>query len=455
MLPTQDLPPPVSRESKGQIPARIDRYEIVGCLGTGGMGTVYKARDPQLNRVVALKVPRFDGPSERLVLRVQRFQREARAAACLRHPHVCPIYDVGEHEGQPYVVMAYLEGDSLAKQLAGQGRYEDSRQAVDVIRQMPDALEAIHSHGIIHRDLKPSNVVFDAVGQAILTDFGLARSMEDTEGLTSEGVVVGTPAYMAPEQAAGQIDHVGPWTDLYSLGVILYQMLACRLPFEGPALKIMAQILHDSPPLPSSLRPDLEPALEAIIVKAMAREPQNRFQSAQEFKEILARWPASASPNKVPGSDPPGEIQQLRPPALSPESRTPKFSFATKPRRLPVMVLSAIVLFAAVLGGIALYRLAFTPGSLGQSSGSSGPSQNPPVKNPAITRENYAKIKPGMNSWDVCDILGPGKVLQNHYYEVEKFTATTLVWRSGGKVITVEFIDDKVAKKTEEGLYRE
>ncbi len=291
MLPTQDVTPPVPEESNGQNPALIGRYHILGCLGAGGMGTVYKAHDPQLNRIVALKVPRFDGPSEGLALRVQRFQREARAAACLRHPHVCPIYNVGEQDGRPYVVMAYLEGESLAKQLARLGRYEDSRQAVHVIREVLEALEAVHGHGIIHRDLKPGNVVFDAVGRAILTDFGLARPVDDTEGLTSEGVVVGSPAYMAPEQAAGQIDRVGPWTDLYSLGVILYQMLTGQVPFEGPALKVMAQILHDSPPLPSSLRPDLDPALEAIIVKAMAREPQDRFQSAHEFQETLRAGP--------------------------------------------------------------------------------------------------------------------------------------------------------------------
>ena len=254
------------------------------------MGTVYKAHDPQLNRIVALKLPRFDGPTQGRTLRVQRFQREARAAAGIRHLHVCPIYDVGEHEGQPYVVMAYIEGESLAARLARQGRYQDLRQAVDVIRQLLEALEEIHGHGLIHRDLKPSNVLFDEAGRAILTDFGLARPAEESEGLTSEGVVLGTPAYMAPEQASGQPQSIGPWTDLYSLGVILYQMLTGRLPFEGPALKVMAQIVHESAPLPSSLRPDLDPAMEAIVRKAMVREPQGRYQSARQFSEALARW---------------------------------------------------------------------------------------------------------------------------------------------------------------------
>jgi predicted Ser/Thr protein kinase len=290
MLPNHDVTLSASDQSEGPIPSQIGRYRILGRLGAGGMGTVYKAQDPQLNRIVALKLPRFDGPTQGRALRVQRFQREARAAAAIRHPHVCPIYDVGEREGQPYVVMAYIEGESLATRLARQGRYQDPRQAVDLIRQLLEALEAIHGHGIIHRDLKPSNILLDEAGRAILTDFGLARPTDESEGLTSEGVVLGTPAYMAPEQASGQPQAIGPWTDLYSLGVILYQMLTGRLPFEGPALKVMAQIVHESAPLPSSLRPDLDPAVEAIVRKAMARERQERYQSARQCNEALARW---------------------------------------------------------------------------------------------------------------------------------------------------------------------
>jgi hypothetical protein len=289
MLPAHDKTLSASDQAEAPIPAQIGRYRILGRLGAGGMGTVYKAQDPQLNRIVALKLPRFDGPTQGLALRVQRFQREARAAAGIRHPSVCPIYDVGEHEGQPYVVMAYIEGESLAAHLARLGRYQDPRQAVDLVRQLLDALEAIHDHGIIHRDLKPGNILLDAAGRAIVTDFGLARPTDEGEGLTSEGVVVGTPAYMAPEQASGQPQAVGPWTDLYSLGVILYQMLTGRLPFEGPALKVMAQIVHESPPPPASLRPDLDPAVEAILRKAMARAPQERYQSAHQFREALAR----------------------------------------------------------------------------------------------------------------------------------------------------------------------
>jgi serine/threonine protein kinase len=291
MLPTHDRTVSGSDQSQDHIPAQIGRYRILGRIGAGGMGTVYKADDPQLNRIVALKLPRFDGPAQGLALRVQRFQREARAAAGIRHPHVCPIYDVGEYEKQPYVVMAYIEGESLAAHLARQGRYENPCQAVTLIRQVLDALEVVHSHGIVHRDLKPSNILLDAAGRAILTDFGLARQTDDKEGLTSEGVVLGTPAYMAPEQASGQPRAVGPWTDLYSLGVILYQMLTGRLPFEGTALKVMAQIVHESAPLPSSWRPDLDPALEAVVRKAMARVlVQRELETGlQEVSDFLGR----------------------------------------------------------------------------------------------------------------------------------------------------------------------
>src|SRR5262249_36535156 len=155
----------------------------------------------------------------------QRFRREARAAAQVWHPHVCPIFDVGEHEGQPFVVMACVEGQSLAKRLGENGRYEDVREAVAGGRPILGAPEALHSHGIIHRDLKPGNILIEPGGRAILTDFGLARPEGDAEHLTSEGAIVGTPAYMAPEQAAGQSERIGPWTDLYSLGVVLYRML--------------------------------------------------------------------------------------------------------------------------------------------------------------------------------------------------------------------------------------
>jgi tRNA A-37 threonylcarbamoyl transferase component Bud32 len=286
MLPTTDQ----ARGGSEPLPKQIGRYHILEWRGAGGMGTVYKAHDPQLDRVVALKLPRFASTEGDLSVRRQRFQREARAAAQVWHPHVCPIFDVGDHNGQPFVVMAYLEGQSLAERLAEQGRFENMAEAVIFLRQVLDALHAVHACGIIHRDLKPGNIMIDPMGRPILTDFGLARPELDAEHLTSDGLIVGTPAYMAPEQAAGQAERIGPWTDLYSLGVMFYQMLTGRLPFEGPGLTIFAKIMNETASAPSSLRPELPGDLDTIVLTAMAKVERNRYQQARQFDADLAVW---------------------------------------------------------------------------------------------------------------------------------------------------------------------
>jgi hypothetical protein len=288
--------------------AQIGRYRILEPLGAGGMGTVYKAHDPHLDRVVAVKLPRFDGPPAQRDLRVQRFQREARTAARIWHPHVCPIYDIGEHEGQPFVVMAYVAGQSLAQRLTAQGRYEDVREAVAVVRQVLDALEAVHAHGIVHRDLTDSNILLDGGGRAVLTDFGLARPEDDSQALTSEGVVLGTPGFIAPEVATGQTAEVGPWTDLYSLGVVCYRMLTGRLPFEGPPLAVLARIAGESPTPPSRWRPDLDPALGVVLLQALAKEPAQRYRDARQFAEALDRHASGATPGSHEGSRPAAEV---------------------------------------------------------------------------------------------------------------------------------------------------
>ncbi len=191
---------PPTKQLETLIGAQIGNYQILEELGRGGMGVVYKAFQTSLNRLVAIKVPRFDLPPEELVLTRKRFLREARIAAVLRHPNICPVYDLGDHEGRPYAVMAYIEGQSLARRLKEQGRFEDPGPAVELIRQMAEALIAVHKHGLTHRDLKPGNILLDLNDQALLTDFGLARPKDDLEQLTQVGAVVGTIAYMAPEQ---------------------------------------------------------------------------------------------------------------------------------------------------------------------------------------------------------------------------------------------------------------
>jgi RIO-like serine/threonine protein kinase len=346
MSPTSDESQPTADHPAEALPEKIGRYRIIERLGEGGMGVVYKGHDPQLDRVVVVKLPRFDGPPETLSRRVQRFQREARAAAQIWHPHVCPIYDVGEHEGRPYVIMAYVEGQSLAERLRGQGRYEDIGQALTVILQILDALKAVHARGIIHRDLKPGNILIDSAGRAILTDFGLARPENDAEHLTSEGAIVGTPAYMAPEQAGGQLEKIGPWTDLYSAAVVLYQMLTGRVPFEGGVLAVLNKIAQEPPPPPSRFRSDLDPALEAILLKALAKEFTERYPDAVAFMEALSHW--------VPRG------QKPTPPraGLNASQRSAKKSSLTatmvreRPRRSASLILRRVAALLGVVVGI-------------------------------------------------------------------------------------------------------
>jgi WD40 repeat protein len=327
------------------MPEQVGRYRILGRLGQGGMGTVYRAEDPQLRRVVALKVPRFEGPEPLRATATERFLREARAAAQVRHPHVCPIHDVGEQDGVPYVVMEYVEGQSLADRLAGAGRYDDPAAAVRLARQVAEALEAVHARGLVHRDLKPGNILLDPAGRAVLTDFGLARSELEGEQLTADGVLVGTPAYMAPEQAGLAGASVGPWTDLYSLGVVLYQMLTGRLAFEGPVVRLLYSVTHDTPAPPSQSRPDLDPALDVLVLKAMARRPEDRYRNAREFADALERWSAGG-PAPTPGIAPAAPAAAPKPAptvvrAALPDGRTVTVTVdagAAKPARMNVRV---------------------------------------------------------------------------------------------------------------------
>jgi serine/threonine protein kinase len=269
-------------------PTEIGRFKIDGILGSGGMGTVYKAHDPQLDRAVAVKVPHFDMAPSAKAMAVQRFLREAKVAARVRHPNVCPMYDVGEADGRPYVVMAFIEGQSL-KHLLKSGPL-DPAPAADLVAKVALGLEAVHKEGIVHRDVKPANIMLDAAGHPYLTDFGLARPISDKEALTQHGLIVGTPGFMAPEQAQSASGPIGPWTDVFSLGMVLYNALAGQLPFSGPALHVLLQNAAQDPPPPSKFRPGLDAGLEAIVMKAVARDARARYQSAGEMRHALEKW---------------------------------------------------------------------------------------------------------------------------------------------------------------------
>jgi serine/threonine protein kinase len=272
-----------------KLPAQFGRYILQKRLGLGGMGSVYLALDTQLDRAIALKIPRFGVYSS--AEQKERFLREARAAGALRHPNLCTVYDVGQIEGVAYLTMSYIRGKLLSEVL----RHERRRPILDSVRlvgQMAVAMDEAHRHGIIHRDLKPANIMIDDRGQPMIMDFGLARRDSDLGGvrLTQCGLPLGTPAYMSPEQVNGDIDAMGAACDIYSLGVILYEMLAGRLPFQGAVAILLAQITSAPPAPPSRFRPELDRELDLICLKALAKAPTERFPSMEVFARALEMY---------------------------------------------------------------------------------------------------------------------------------------------------------------------
>lgn len=265
----------------------LGRYRVEMLIGRGGMAAVYRAFDTRLHRHVALKVlyPQYLADADI----VERFRREAITAAQLDHPHIAPIFDVGEADGLSYLAMKLLPGPSLAEVLQHEQRLSPDR-AVALAYEIAAALDEAHGCGIIHRDIKPGNVLFDERGRAILTDFGIAKSL-DAPSLTESSVIVGTPDYIAPEQIDprlapdGKIDHRA---DLYSLGAMLYRTLTGRRPFEGPSQTVLLAQLRDDPAPPSTVAPDLPSAVDAVLAKAMAKQPQDRYFSAVEMAQALS-----------------------------------------------------------------------------------------------------------------------------------------------------------------------
>ena len=276
------------------------------------MGMVYLAEDTQLLRQVALKTPHFEQePTPELL---ERFYREARSAANLRHPNICPVHDVGQIEGTHYISMAFIDGHPLSA-FVRTSKPQPERQILIIIRKLAQALAEAHDRGIVHRDLKPANIMVDKRNEPIIMDFGLARQLEREQSvrITQSGMLIGTPAYMSPEQIEGEPDKVGPASDQFSLGVILYELLTGQLPFRGSLSAVMAQILTRDPAPPSQLRPDLDGRIETLCLKMLARDPANRFASlaavADEIAVILrnpsgktAAAPSGGTPAETPGA---------------------------------------------------------------------------------------------------------------------------------------------------------
>jgi serine/threonine-protein kinase len=276
--PAEGAPGPEGRQ--------FGKYELLGEIGRGGMGVVYKARQRDLDRVVALKMilaSRLASADD-----VSRFEAEARAAARLQHPHIIGVYEAGQIHGQHYFAMQYVAGPSLAE-LLHKGPVQVDR-AVRYVATVARAVAHLHEQGIVHRDLKPSNILLDEDDQPHVTDFGLVKMLQGDTRLTATGAIVGTPSYMSPEQAGGSRDGVGPSSDVYSLGAVLYALLTGRAPFaESTPLDTLVQVLEGEPEPPRRLNAQVPGELEAICLKCLEKAPEDRYPSAAALADDLER----------------------------------------------------------------------------------------------------------------------------------------------------------------------
>jgi serine/threonine-protein kinase len=306
----------------------LGRFEILSELGRGGMAVVYKARQSDLDRIVAIKLlpPEMTHDTSY----VARFRQEARSAARLEHPHIMPVYEVGETDGLHYIAMKFIQGRTL-KELVQHDGALSVRRAAEILAQVGDALDHAHRQGVIHRDIKPSNIMITDEGWVYLTDFGLARGTGSaTGGLTMAGTVMGTPEYMSPEQAQG-LSTVGPPTDIYALGVVLYELLTGTFPFkaETPMAMLAARLLQ-APTPPRDVRGDLPPAVEDVVMRSLARKPEARFASSAEMVASLRAAAgigadAQAQPPATPASGMPALGETLVAGRPQPPQQTPPY----------------------------------------------------------------------------------------------------------------------------------
>ena len=343
--------PPTRTSPIGAAPADlsgrlIGKYRFEGVLGRGTMGVVYRATDTVLDRPVAVKVPALDDPRDGEL--VGRLVREARAAAGLPHPGIGRVYEIFEAGGGPAVAMEFVDGRSLSAALSEDGPL-DPRHAALVAADLADALSAAHAEGLIHRDVKPANVMLRGDGSPVLLDFGLVWAAEsgDLSRLTQDGTSVGSPAYMSPEQVAGA--ELTPRSDVYNLGVTLYEMLTGDVPFKGTVSAVVAQTLHNAPPPVTKLRRGIPRRVADCCHRAIAKDPGDRFASAAEFARHLR---AAAEGRDPLTSDRISSIIAAVPPATRPAAgRRVLVAAAVTAATVTAAAVTAGVVLAAVMGG--------------------------------------------------------------------------------------------------------
>jgi eukaryotic-like serine/threonine-protein kinase len=330
-----------------------ERYEVEAPLGAGGMAEVWRGHDRVLNRTVAIKtlLPQF----ARDASFVDRFRREAQAAARLNHPGIVSVYDSGTDGDTPYIVMQYIEGRTLGDFL-GEGKTLPPAQAAKIAQDIAEALGVAHAHGVIHRDIKPANVMITREGKVLVMDFGIARLISGPETAPQTSAVLGTASYLSPEQAQGQ--SVDARSDIYALGVVLYEMLTGRPPFTGDSpMAIAYKQVNATPPAPSSANPEVPPELDAVVMRALSKNPANRYQTGQEFADDLERARTGGQVMATPLLPAAGEATQVisRPQptsVLPPQDQEPGGS-----RKAWVGALLAVVIMALLAAGA---YLAFT-----------------------------------------------------------------------------------------------